>query len=113
MTSQLFADATAALEDAHAYPMFSREYRAGVQRAHQLFTQFTATAEPGEDMDVALELSGKLAEFLAVRWEELDAVEVRYEDGSTEVLRLATDPQARERFRSAVSARTIELEEED
>ena len=31
MRSALFEDAVAALEEAHAYPMLSREYRAGVQ----------------------------------------------------------------------------------
>lgn len=46
MRSALFEQAVAALEDAHAYPMLSREYRAGVQRAYQTLTRMFSDASP-------------------------------------------------------------------
>jgi len=108
MTSQLFNDATSALEDAHAYPMFSREYRAAVQHAYHLLKRVAVEVGNDEERDRARELSDGLVAYLSVPWEELDAVEVRYPDGSTEVLHPALDASAVEKMRFATQMRVLD-----
>lgn len=103
----LWDDAVAALEQAHAYPMLTPEYRAAVQRSYQLLEQVTALDEPEAEawQDEAGEIARKLAVYLSIDWTDVDVVEVRYADGNTEVLHIATDPESRERLRDAVAVR--------
>ncbi len=108
MRSALFEQAVAALEEAHAYPMLSREYRAGVQRAYQNLTLVAIETADEDERDEAQRIADGLLLYLAVEWDTLEEVEVRYQDGSTEVLRIRDDDAARERLRHASAFRVIE-----
>ena len=66
MTSQLFDDATSALEDAHAYPMFSREYRAAVRHSYHLLKRVTTEVWNKEERDLARLRADSLLAYLAV-----------------------------------------------
>lgn len=108
MRSALFEDAIAPLEEAHAYPMLSREYRAGVQRAYQTFTLVAIETADEDEREEAQKIADGLLRYLSVEWDTVGEVEVRYNDGSTEVLRIGDDDAARERFREASAFRVIE-----
>ena len=107
MRSALFENAVTALEEAHAYPMLSREYRAGVQRAYQTFTLVAIETADEDEREEAQKIADGLLMYLAVDWSEEEDVEVRYHDGSTEVLRICDDDAARERLREASAFRVI------
>jgi hypothetical protein len=108
MRSALFEEAATALEEAHAYPMLSREYRAGVQRAYQTFTLVAIETADEDEREEAQRIADGLVRYLAVDWASVRNVEVRYRNGATEVLRLRGDPNVRERLRDAVAIRVIE-----
>jgi len=108
VTSQLFRDAKGALEDAHAYPMFSPEYRAAVQHAYRLLKRVTVEVWNKEERDEARRFSDSLFEYLAVPWEHMDSVEVRYHDGTTEVLHPNRDEGAAEKMRIAEAMRVLD-----
>lgn len=108
MRSALFEEAVAALEDAHAYPMLSHEYRAGVQRAYQNLTLVAIETTDEDEREEAQKIADGLLMYLAVDWTTVEDVEVRYRDGSTEVLRIRDDDAARERLREASAFRVIE-----
>ncbi len=107
MRSELFEEAVAALEDAHAYPMLSREYMAGVQRAYQDLTLVAIQTADEDEREEAQKIADGLLRYLAVNWSAVEDVEVRCHDGSTEVLRIRDDA-ARERLREASAFRVIE-----
>jgi len=54
-------------------------------------------------LDFAKHAAHSLQYSLDIDWTQVDEVEVRYRDGSTEVLNIATDPTAKERLRLAVA----------
>lgn len=108
--SRVFTQAVEALEDAHAYPMLSREYRAGVQRACQLFKQAAIEAADFGDREQAELTADSLTRYLMIDWNQYDDVDVRYRDGTYEVLHLAWDPDARERLRYAVAVSPVQRE---
>ncbi len=108
MRSALFEDAVTALEEAHAYPMLSREYRAGVQRAYQDLTLVAIETADDDEREEAQKTADGLLRYLTVDWDTVEDVEVRYHDGSTEVLRIGDDDAARERLRHASAFRVIE-----
>lgn len=108
MRSALFEEAVAALEEAHAYPMLSREYRAGVQRAYQDLTLVAIETADEDEREEAQRIADGLLMYLAVDWATVEDVEVRYRDGSTEVVRIRNDDAARERLRHASAFRVIE-----
>jgi len=107
MRSALFEEAVAALEEAHAYPMLSPEYRAAVQRSYQVFTLVAIETADEDEREEAQKIADGLLMYLAVDWSAVEDVEVRYRDGSTEVLRIRDD-DARERLREAAQFRVIE-----
>ncbi len=108
MRSALFEQAVAALEDAHAYPMLSREYRAGVQRAYQHLTLVAIETADEDEREEAQRIADGLLMYLSVDWSAVDNVEVRYRDGSMEVLHIRDDDAARERLREAAAIRVVE-----
>lgn len=108
MRSARFEDAVTALEEAHAYPMLSREYTAGLQWAYQTFKLLVIETADEDEREEASRLAESLLMYLAVDWSTVDDVEVRYEDGTTEVLHLRDDAAAREKLRHAKAVRVIE-----
>lgn len=108
MRSALFEEAVAALEEAHAYPMLSREYRAGVQRAYQKFMLLAIETTDQDEREEAKSLGDGLLRYLTIDWSTVNEVEVRYPDGSFEVLHIRDDAAARERLRHASAFRVIE-----
>lgn len=108
MTSQLFQDATAALREANKYSVFSPEHREGVGRAHELLRRVTMEVWDKEERDRARETAATLLAYLDVPWEDLDAIEVRYWDGSTEVLYPKSDPDAAAKIHWATAMRVVD-----
>ena len=108
MRSALFEQAVTALEEAHACPMLSREYRAGVQRAYQTFMLVAIKTADEDEREEAQRIADGLLMYLAIDWSAVEDVEVRYHDGSYEVLRIRDDDAARERLREASAFRVIE-----
>jgi len=84
-----------------------------VQRAYQLFEQVTVLEGQQAEAwhEEAGELARKLAVYLSIDWTDVDLVEVRYADGTTEMLHLVTEPESCERLRDAVAVRFPEQPE--
>ncbi|WP_084829988.1 5' nucleotidase, NT5C type [Demequina rhizosphaerae] len=103
-----FANAMDALEASEAYPMLSPEHRAAAQRALQEFKR--AAAESGTTLEGSehAAVADRLAAYLAVDWSQIDVVEVRYRDGSTEVVDLRGDQRGTDRLYGVMAFRVIE-----
>ena len=113
MRSPAFDEAVAALQDAHAYPMLSPEFRAGVQRAYQGFKWVGMFGEDEQDREFADHTADSLLHYLTVDFGAVEDVEVRYPDGTYEILHFKDDAGAREKLRLATTFRAIELDDEE
>ena len=105
--SALWTQAMAAVKEAYLYPMLTPEYRAAIQQAYQLFQELTVRDDGLSEVrrTDAEANAHKLSVYLSIDWSDVDLVEVRYKDGRTAVLHLATDPASRECLRDAVAIR--------
>ncbi|WP_157465553.1 hypothetical protein [Cellulomonas sp. Leaf395] len=102
-----FEAAREALLEADLYPMTSIQCRRAVQRAYQLLTQATTETDDRNEWTHYQNLARGLVEFLSVDWTQVELVEVRYADGTTETLHIGGDPAATEQIRGAVAFRVV------